>query len=112
MTPLDEFDFWTEVENRRNLHFYIWVGWLAAGFPLFFFYLWIFGEGSEMLAAVAALLTWGVVWFRATRRLAEMKCVRCNKQAFPHPYFFMKDAKCAGCGFRKSDSDVMKKSGL
>jgi len=110
LTPLEEFDFWTEVENRRNVFFYIWVGWLAAGFPLFFLFDFLFGEGNEGFAVTAALATWGAVWFRAGRRLAEISCLRCEKRAFPNPYFFMKDAKCANCGYRRTDNSYEQNS--
>ena len=108
MTPLEEFDFWTEVEKRRNVFFYTWLGWLVAGFPLFFLFDFLFGDGNESFAATAALATWAAVWWKAGRRLATMPCARCSKQAFPHPYFFMKDAQCVSCGYRKADSGFLK----
>lgn len=104
MTPLDEFDFWTNVANRRNVYFYVWIGWLVVGPALFFFFSFLFGDGQEGLASIAALLTWGWVWFRAGQRVAEIRCLRCNERAFQHPIFFMKDAECVNCGYSKSET--------
>ena len=99
-TPVEEFDFWAEVENRRNLFFLTVAGWLVAG-PVLVFSIELLFPSLVEPAGIVALMAWVYVCYRVARRLTSMRCLRCGERAFPHPYFFMKDAKCAHCGYSR-----------
>jgi hypothetical protein len=97
-------EFWEETRRRRN-HFYLtWVGWLVVGFPLLFIYSWILPTDNPQIPMLAALGTWGIFWWWVGHRLTQLKCFNCGEQAFTHPYFFMKHAKCRNCGVRYRDT--------
>jgi len=99
---VEKFDFWCEVERRRNVFYYVWAGWLIAGFPLTWLYELIIGSDDPMVAMSAALYTWFAIWMWTLFRLTRIRCIRCDKTAISHPFFFMKRAKCKSCGFAKS----------
>ena len=100
----EELEFWWDVERRRNVFYYVWAGWLLAGFPLVWIYEYLIKSDDPMTAMSAALYTWGAIWLWTAFRLTSMKCLKCGKKAFSHPFFFMKHAKCKKCGFAKAGS--------
>ena len=97
-----EFDFWCTVERGRNAFYYVWAGWLVAGFPLIWFYELVIGSDDPVVAMSAAVWTWFAIWMWTLFRLARIKCVECDKSAIIHPFFLMKHAKCRSCGFAKA----------
>lgn len=92
--------FWKQAKVRRNLFFVTFVGWLIVGPVLVAIYSNIFPVSNEITAGFSALITWGAVIFCMQFRLRQLRCFRCGEQAFSHPLFFMKDAKCRSCGVR------------
>lgn len=90
--------FWREARRRRNHFFLVAFGWLLAGMPLVLLYAAILpvSEGS-MVPGIAALATWMALWWWVNKRLTDMRCFRCGKQAFSNAYFFMRHAKCKNC---------------
>jgi len=93
--PLSDQAFWALVRRRRNHFFWTAFAWPVAGIVLMIFYSWIL---PDSFAPFAALGTWIAFWWWVGRRLTAMKCFQCGKQAFAHPYFFMRHAKCQRCG--------------
>jgi hypothetical protein len=92
--------FWDEVRRRRNHFFFVWLGWLLAGPALFLLYFSILPSRFESAAPFLALGTWMAFWYYIMRRLTSMKCFACGNNAFVHPFFFMRHAKCASCGVK------------
>jgi len=90
--------FWAEVKRRHRLFFVIWVGWLVVGFPLWGLFALIFRADNPMVPGVAALLTWGAVWYWSMWHLTSMRCFHCGKRAFDHALFFLRHARCSNCG--------------
>ncbi len=91
-------DFWREVRRRRNHFFLTGVAWLVAGFPLLGLWRLILPTDDLRVSGAAALFTWGAFWWWVKSRLTGLNCYSCGRQAFRHPFFFMRDAKCQCCG--------------
>lgn len=91
-------EFWKKAKRRRNLFFYVWAGWLLAGFPLTTFYTWLLNPADRMTAGMAALATWGAFWYWTLYYLTRLRCVECGEKAFRHPFFLMRHASCSNCG--------------
>ena len=94
----EEVNFWHEVERRRNHFFWVAFTWPFVGIALALLYGKALPEKLEFLAMYLALGTWFAFWVWVLRRLTNMNCFNCRKQAFKHAYFFMRHAKCANCG--------------
>lgn len=90
--------FWKKARNRRNLCFATWFGWIVAAPILIRIYSLILSTTNQSASMGLAVGTWMVVFWWAQIRLSRLRCFRCGKQAFSHPLFFMKDAKCRSCG--------------
>jgi hypothetical protein len=100
---MDAAFFWNEAKTRRNLCFASWYGWLLAGPLLFWIYSQILPTSEDRAPGLMAEGTWIVFFLWAHARLRRLRCFRCGEQAFSHPLFFMKDAKCRNCGVTPTD---------
>ena len=98
----EEFDFWCDVEKKRNLFFAVWVGWLAAGPVLWMLFNLILSPDDPMTSGMLALGTWGAFWYWTAFRVSQIRCLRCSEKAFRGPFFFMKHARCRHCSFSHS----------
>ena len=95
---MDARDFWRQVRRRRDHFFLWWFGWPVIGMAV--------AVGYERTAKAEApdwlmfglLVVWFVAWVLIQRRLARLSCPRCDRPAIPHPYFFMRHARCRHCG--------------
>ena len=47
---------------------------------------------------IVFLVSWVALMWWLQRRLTDMKCFRCGRQAFAHGFFFMRHGKCQSCG--------------
>ena len=89
-------EFWSEVRKRRNLFFLAAPAWLVIA-PVLFTVYSAFLPTFE-LPALGALVSWMALMWWLQRRLTDMKCFRCGRQAFAHGFFLMRHAKCRSCG--------------
>src|SRR5262245_14132936 len=91
--------FWSEVNRRKTYFFLTAVGWLPAAAVLIPLYTWVLPDtsGWRSAAVTLALVTWFTFWVWVASRLTRMRCYQCGAQAFSHPYFFMRHAKCQNC---------------
>jgi ribosomal protein L37E len=94
--------FWRDVLRRRNAFFGLWLGWpIASGIILMTFGS-VLGFGAPEWFATLLLAIWFLVWLRISRLVTSMACPSCGKEAFAHPFFFMRHAKCQHCGYSYS----------
>lgn len=92
---MDANQFSSEVKRRRNLFFAAAPSWFVIT-PTFIIC------GTMVLpffvAGLLALATWMVLMHKLQKRVVDLKCFNCNRQAFDHAFFFMCHAKCKACG--------------
>ena len=97
--------FWSEAQRRRRLFFLWWIAWLPFGLIAAIVSSRLFGEIGDFGLWVI-LLSWFVPWVYIAKRLTKLRCPRCEKQAFAHPLFFMRHAKCQHCGLTPTETAV------
>jgi hypothetical protein len=95
---VDAIDFWRQVRRRRNRFFLWWFGWPVVGMAVAIGYESIVKVEAPNWLMVGLFGAWFVAWVLLQRRLAELRCPRCDRPAMGHPYFFMRHARCRHCG--------------
>jgi len=91
-------DFWQQVEDRRNLFFICWIGWIPVGLLFMGIYQGIFEHEPPPAVAFSLFVVWGSLWILTALRLRQLRCPKCHKQAIAHPFFLMRDVRCKHCG--------------
>ncbi len=94
-------EYWRIVKSHRNqLYFYLLFGGmiLEALLLLAGFILGIEKSNQLFLAAVGVITLGGLAWFGY--RVGNLKCYKCGHKLAMGHFFFLKNVRCWGCGFK------------
>jgi len=92
--------FWKEARRRRRIALWMAPSWLIAGPILVWIYSNVVPSKDPMTPAIAALVTYSVLWFWAAWRFTNMKCFHCNGRAFDNILNFRNHCRSCGTPFK------------